>query len=163
MAAQVLEEMNKYRICSLSSIKDSPLMWAYYAQGFEGVAIEVEIMKQVSLIEDVAYNDGHDLADYDPDGDFSMLARRFLLTKNKAWRHEKEVRIIKEADEGRTFHQLQERPTSVYMGVSINDENRRRLMKRCHVLGVRLFEMTLRGYKIAFREVDLTKPELPLG
>lgn len=33
----------KYKICSLSSTYDSHLLWAHYAGGFDGVAIEVEL------------------------------------------------------------------------------------------------------------------------
>ena len=42
---QIYNEKNRYKICSFSGklAFENPCMWGYYAGGFQGVAIEIEI------------------------------------------------------------------------------------------------------------------------
>lgn len=86
-------EKKKIRICSLSSTFDCHLLWAHYAAGFSGMAIEIEF-PDVSDLNQVKYEGvfAHlDIADEDLP---SSTARKVLLSKYIEWAYEKEVRIL---------------------------------------------------------------------
>ena len=152
---QMIEEItmlqSRYRICSLSSDCKSHLMWSHYANGFRGVAIQLDIMKKVNFIEEVEYSDGRNLGEYDPAGNLDDLTRKVLLTKYKEWRYEKEIRIIEEGDQDKpTFHKLQNPASALYFGTNVDPLEREELIDVCANLGVPTFDMRLHGYKINY-------------
>lgn len=152
----IVRNHSRFRICSLSADCKSHLMWAHYANGFRGIAIELNVRKRVNHIEEVEYSDGRNLADYDPsvgEAGLEDLARKILLTKYKDWKYEKEVRIFKKiGDDKECYHDLQEFPTAVYFGVNIDPIEKETISSMCVARGIRIFEMQLTGYKIGFRE-----------
>jgi hypothetical protein len=90
-------EKNAYKICSFSSeagLKNS-LLWGYYANGFKGVAIEVEIEDRLintefegSIIKEIAYL---------PINEFRKNIDDVILIisrKLEPWKHECEFRFI---------------------------------------------------------------------
>jgi len=88
---------NNTKICSFSGEEGlkEPLMWGYYANGFKGVAVEIEVEKS-RAIEEVDYeSDIHILNDFS--GDFEELKKRILTTKLKCWEHEDEYRYFFES------------------------------------------------------------------
>lgn len=107
----LFEEKNKYQICSFSSEEAlvNPLMWGYYADGFKGVAIEIDAT--------VGGDDGAREVDYVPespgvDGGENEICK-VLTTKLEAWTHEKEYRFLHERGRGpRKFGKI----TAVYFG-----------------------------------------------
>jgi hypothetical protein len=89
---------NNTKICSFSGKKGlkKSLMWGYYANGFKGVIIEVEV-GNCKAIEEVDYeSDIHILNDFA--GDFEELKKRILTTKLKCWEHEDEYRYLYKSD-----------------------------------------------------------------
>lgn len=52
---QIIEEKKRLKICSLSATFDSHLLWAHYAGGFDGLAIEVEIPDNHRSVKKVDY------------------------------------------------------------------------------------------------------------
>lgn len=152
MVEEIVNHQSRYRVCSLSSDEKSHLMWAHYANGFRGVAVELDIRKKVNLIEEVEYSDGRNLADYDPTGNLEDLTRKVLLTKYKEWRYEKEVRIIKrQEDDGPCFFELSKPPSGVYFGVNIDPTEKMRIQSVCQNIGISTYDMNLDGYKINFK------------
>lgn len=89
----VSREIDSYRICALSTTFDSHLLWAYYAAGFSGLAIEIDLPE--SDLTPVEYSDSFiytsELIDTHTAPE---AAKRVLSRKSKRWIHEKEVRII---------------------------------------------------------------------
>lgn len=79
-------------ICSFSDGEAlrSPLMWGYYANGFKGVAIEVEVgetqLKQVQYFPCL----------FSPEAgaDAEESARKILCRKLEPWKHEREWRFL---------------------------------------------------------------------
>ena len=49
---------SQYRICSLSETYDCHLLWAHYANGFSGVAIELELPEDNKMIRKLNYDRG---------------------------------------------------------------------------------------------------------
>jgi hypothetical protein len=73
------------------------LLWAHYASGFDGLAIEVDIPQGSNYgpIYDVTYEEALPHADVQP-GDFDAQALSFLSRKDREWCYEDEVRVIQE-------------------------------------------------------------------
>jgi hypothetical protein len=79
-------------ICSFSGEKafQEPIMWGYYANGFKGIAIEIEVDEaRVTTIEytsEIPNITGRDLTD--------NAVKRILTTKLSCWAHEDEYRYL---------------------------------------------------------------------
>lgn len=85
--------LNKYYICSFSNNENSMLMWSHYAQQHQGIMVEYFFsgelpygfgIGKVSYAEDVKRLKDKDL----------YIFNQFLLTKNKDWSYENEVRLF---------------------------------------------------------------------
>lgn len=87
---EILNEKNKKRICSFSSEEgfENFAMWGYYANGFKGIAIEIEVDE--SIVKKVKYK-----AKVPKTKDVEEI----LTTKLKYWKHEAEYRFITENNE----------------------------------------------------------------
>jgi len=94
---RIYSEKNEYKICSFSgeAALQSPIMWGYYANGFKGVAIEIEVGEK--NIERVKYvkNIFHVSDRLSPE----EKAKQILTRKLLPWRHEKEFRSLKKIGE----------------------------------------------------------------
>lgn len=88
----LFSDKNKYKLCSFTGEEGlkNPLMWGQYANGFKGIAIEVEVSKDEMSV--VNYHDSVQRID-DCHGD----RVKFILTnKLSPWKHENEYRLLKE-------------------------------------------------------------------
>ncbi len=104
------ENKIKYKICSFSGKKDSfdPLMWGYYANGFKGVAIEVEVKdedKKITENEPLIIRNNDDIYEaihkisYQDLSEETNDIKEILSRKKENWKHEEEYRfLIKEGD-----------------------------------------------------------------
>jgi len=91
---EIIEKKKCIRVCSLSKTFDCHLLWAHYASGFDGLAVEVELPDRDHRIKDVTYRGvfGHVAADLASDP--NSVAEEVLSSKYKEWEYEKEVRIL---------------------------------------------------------------------
>ena len=90
---RVSDALGRCRVTSLCKTFDNHLLWAYYAGGFTGMAIEVEL-PSADIVE-VTYDDYFIyLSDYCKRNDVEGATRAALCKKYTVWRHEQEVRII---------------------------------------------------------------------
>ena len=87
---EILNEKSKKRICSFSSKEGFKnfAMWGYYANGFKGIAIEIEVDE--SIVKKVKYED---------EVPETRDVEEILTTKLKYWKHEAEYRFITEDNE----------------------------------------------------------------
>lgn len=101
---EVLSQKNRRKICSFSGVSAfrKPCMWGYYANGFKGIAIEIEVDPQE--IEKV---------NYVKETPLTSEVNEILTTKLNSWRHENEYRFIKVSDEN---HNKIGKITKVYFG-----------------------------------------------
>jgi len=96
----ILKQKVKLRVCSLSETYKSHAMWAYYASGFKGVAIELEFPEGV--LRRIDYASGARMQKWAHDADPYKLAIDILTTKHSDWERERELRLLS-AD---TFYDL---------------------------------------------------------
>lgn len=104
----IFDQKNSYRICSFSgkaALKD-PRMWGYYANGFKGLAIEIEILSDE--IKKVDYQNSLLWADTN-----SPNIKKIITTKLKWWKHECEYRYLKT---GRNRYEKIGSITGIYFG-----------------------------------------------
>ena len=88
----ILGAKASYKICSFSDEKafSDPKMWGYYANGFRGVGVEIEVCREE--VEEINYED--DVLSFpglNPDEE----AKKILTTKLLPWGHEYEYRFLK--------------------------------------------------------------------
>lgn len=109
----VFAQKNRYKICSFSgpSALQDPTIWGYYANGFKGLAIEIEIPSDA--VKKVAYRNGpqhwlnREAQSLDDD------IARVITTKLIRWSRENEYRFLSDAPAG---PQKIGRITGVYFG-----------------------------------------------
>lgn len=101
LVEKIYNAKNKFRICSFSDSKAfvNPIMWGYYANGFKGLAIEIELN----------IGSGSDIFRVNYSNDISKVTSRsktytrdiieILTTKLKPWEHEGEYRFLKEQED----------------------------------------------------------------
>ncbi len=96
--AMIIREKKRLRVCSLSRTFESHLLWAHYASGFDGLAVEVELPGASPQVKAVIYD--RDIHEIEIGEQFDPLieAENILTRKYKAWRYEKEVRIIQQEE-----------------------------------------------------------------
>lgn len=109
----------QYLICSFSGKQalSNPLMWGYYANGFRGMAIEVEVSnREVAKVEYVSK-----IPDKWP-SNIQDCVRKILTTKLAAWKHEDEFRYLGLYDDKCDQRAIKlGRITSVYFGNPYGD------------------------------------------
>jgi len=94
---KIYEGKGQFKICSFSGELGfkNPLMWGYYAKGFKGIALEVEIEENYEFSK-IVYDDNWPKSDKT---DFETI-KKILLHKNKLWGHEDEYRFLKQIESG---------------------------------------------------------------
>lgn len=94
----VYGEKNKYAICSFSGQSGfrNPIMWGYYANGFKGVGIEIEVADNNDDIPEVNYVPTSDI-DYLNGED---RIKKVLTSKLECWKHEAEYRFLTQGNKG---------------------------------------------------------------
>lgn len=94
----IIEEKKRLKICSLSMTFDSHLLWAHYAGGFDGCAIEVEISDDHPSVKKTEYRDVFAHLSM-PNGESpEVLANQVLSSKYQEWNYEREVRILQSGE-----------------------------------------------------------------
>lgn len=108
---KIYKSKSKYKICSFSGKKgfNEPTLWGYYANGFKGVAIEIEI--PVVKINKINY--GSELPDFSDNHDSDETAKMILTSKLKSWEKEDEYRFLSVGKDN--FHEIG-KITSIYFG-----------------------------------------------
>ncbi len=97
---EIYNQKKKYKICSFSGENafKNPCMWGYYANGFKGIAIEVEIEVKKSDVKQITYKDDIINVIDNLKGNNDEKAEKILTTKLRAWEHEEEYRFLKCTD-----------------------------------------------------------------
>ncbi|MGY3571827.1 DUF2971 domain-containing protein [Vibrio paucivorans] len=92
-----------YRICSLSNNQNSMLMWSHYAQEHQGIMVEYWFGGEFPSGIGVAKVDYADHFKRNREQDLYVF-NQYLLTKNKEWEYESEVRIFSNQRETVSFY-----------------------------------------------------------
>ncbi len=91
---QIIREKERIKICSLAGTFDCHLLWAHYASGFSGVALEVELPENSSAVRRVTYRGVFAQFSIDRVAHPSLTANEILSSKYREWEYEQEVRIL---------------------------------------------------------------------
>jgi hypothetical protein len=122
-------EIDKVKICSLSSDLNDVRLWSYYADGHKGIVFEIDFSGLETNIHEVKY-----------DKKLPTCGRRSILLmephdlfshKTEHWEFESEYRIIHESkylEEGKYFD-IKGRIKAIYLGTRTNDVHRKLLNK----------------------------------
>lgn len=175
---KMFTEKNKYVICSFSDNSDdnipkkpiqNPLLWGYYANGFKGIAIEIE--EDESNVKKVDYISRTDIDKLigkgSLDGDIAM---EIITKKLKCWNLEHEWRFLKDSNEdsykiGKIIRVYIGRPyitTENYKEIALNSntlknylEYQETIEKLCDSCGVEVQYANIgKSNKVVFQERD---------
>jgi hypothetical protein len=91
---EIIREKERIKICSLSRTFDCHLLWAHYASGFSGVAVEVELPDDPERVKIVNYRGVFAEISIDRNPDPYSTALQILSSKYREWEYEQEVRIL---------------------------------------------------------------------
>lgn len=89
-------EKSKLRVCSLSKSHSNNLLWSYYADSHQGIAIGVRLpTKQATVLQlaKVAYSNSNHFAPF-TGSQPELEAIQVLSRKLKPWKHEEEYRVF---------------------------------------------------------------------
>jgi hypothetical protein len=88
---KIFNEKEGYKICSFSHEKafSNPILWGYYANGFRGVAVEVDVGKEE--VREIKYEPELPRIE---GGNYKKNAIKILTSKLRPWSHECEYRFM---------------------------------------------------------------------
>ncbi len=86
-------EKDSFGICSLSEIPNNNLMWSHYANGYNGIAIGVEIDRVAYDVKKVVYGELSKLTER-MENSPAEAAKQVLSRKLEIWDYEKEHRVF---------------------------------------------------------------------
>ena len=177
----VEEQYNKFTdkfrnvgVYSLSKSFDNELLWAYYASGHTGFAIEYDIDILEQSLNYNAY--AQQLYKFDveywndvPQIDISTIRgneivemlKRFIGAKSSSWAHEKEIRLIFE-NTG-LFEIDNKAVTAIYFGCRMPDGDIDYIMEKLKGRGLKYFKMVNvnNSYRFEAKEVEDKYPNAP--
>jgi hypothetical protein len=100
---KIIYNMKKrYKICSFSGINGfkNPLLWGYYANGFKGIAIEIEAnSRDIYQIQYVSEIFPTTIKENNIDNINDKHIQDILTRKLIGWQHEDEFRFLKKTNE----------------------------------------------------------------
>lgn len=129
--------MKSYRICSLSADFQSHLLWAHYAGGFDGMAIEVELPDADPLIQRVSYCGVFGMLRASEIADPDQSAREVLFSKYGEWSYEREVRVLTD----QTHYLLPRSVRRIVVGHRMNLALQEALFLVCQRQGIGFFRV----------------------
>ena len=161
------EKFGKVGVYSLSKTFDNELLWAYYASGHTGFAIEYDIDILEQSLNYNAY--AQQLYKFDveywndvPQIDISTIRgneivemlKRFIGAKSSSWAHEKEVRLIFE-NTG-LFEIDFKAVTAIYFGCRMPDSDIDYIMEKLKGRGLKYYMMVNvnNSYRFEAKEIE---------
>ena len=141
---QIVTEKTHLKVCSLSGTVANPLLWAHYAEGFKGIAIEVELPINPKILYPVRYID----EPYTVEGDTRSshaIAVDALTRKMPFWRYESEIRILWKSN---YFSLESDAIKAVHGGIAIDSSIEDVVSTYCSKIGVHYFKSKISGNRI---------------
>jgi hypothetical protein len=137
---QISSEKKRYRVCSLSKTFDCHLLWAHYASGFSGMAIEVDLPQGAPDVYDVSYRGVYACLNQEECLDPEQAAKAVLTSKYKEWEYEQEVRILLNSwqQPGDQYYTLNQPVTRVIAGQRMTPALLQALKIICKDRGIKL-------------------------
>jgi hypothetical protein len=140
---QVSRQLKQLRVCALTKSFNNHLLWAHYAGGYTGVAIEVEL--DDADVTEVVYGDEFIFISQLIDScSPEAAARQVLARKYKDWSYEGEIRLITSTE----FYKLTHPISRVIVGSRTNAASVSALYLICSHFGVPLDRMVIADWGI---------------
>lgn len=154
----IKKSVKRYReeiaIACFSEIKNSQLMWAHYANSYEGFCIEYDFTKSKNVsflkgIGKVIYTDNRAKKDTSND-DYFLYEKQILCNKSKCWAYEKEWRsidIIPYADYTNKNYPIvnaKECINAIYLGCKMPKEYQEEIAKYYKNTEIKVYQMKLK-------------------
>ena len=161
------DKFGKVGVYSLSKTFDNELLWAYYASGHTGFAIEydIDVLEQslnyntyIQLLYkfDVEYLNDVPQIDISTirGNEIVEMLKRFIGTKSSSWAHENEVRLIFE-NTG-LFEIDFKAVTAIYFGCRMPDGDINYIMEKLKGRGLKYFKMVNvnNSYRFEAKEIE---------
>jgi hypothetical protein len=153
LRSAVLDNKAGLRICSFSEVPDHELMWAHYADQFEGICISYDLAKLKEKMDDdvcfvrMFYNEKQPTIHRANRG-YADLAKMVLSYKSYKWLYEREWRMFATSDRA-PYHEVK-CVRSVRLGARMSDNLRKKLSRRLNSIGIPVTCMSIRKYQISF-------------
>ena len=162
---------DSFRVCSFSARKpDDILMWSHYAGGHNGICLEYRVTQEhhVELFaraNEVNYQKELPKVNFYTSSVVEKM-HAYVLTKSTRWTYEDERRIIISAiDEERFVSVPSSFLSTVILGVSITEENRRLVLDRiapkvaAGTVRVLQAKVSSQAYELVFSQGQLIKTQ----
>lgn len=94
----IRDAKRRYKVASLAGTFDCHLLWAHYAGGFDGVAIELDLPDNDPMVRPVLYRGVFSSVDIDNLNTEDEAAQAVLFSKYREWSYEQEIRILHDQD-----------------------------------------------------------------
>jgi hypothetical protein len=128
-ADTIINEKLKFSVCSFSRYYTNALLWSYYADGFKGICVAIEIPDQE--LHTVRYlRRSPEYSEYDTRAP-SELALDALTSKLDYWKHEAELRLLCKDSDLLDQKYRKSRIAAVFYGSLISEDNKRDLLNLC--------------------------------
>ena len=147
---------NSYGVLSLTTRKDSIVMWTHYAGGFNGICVEFENMGSFITAEPVTYTE--ELLDSKKIGDsFDIIAYNSLRRKATEWSYEDEYRIIRKIDSAASkyINVKQGEIKRIYIGYMVENDTKVLLDRCCDTMGIETKVVFVNPYKYSIQAISL--------
>lgn len=158
-----IENDKLHRVCSFSSVNDSPPMWLHYSDDYSGFCVGYNIKELNSDLTDlllpVRYTD--EMIEVDdtffngerPNDTFYIDS---LTRKSTQWSYENEWRILLLAESLEMTQKIDlPIPKQIILGKNISKENEERILKIANVNNVPCFKHVMKKDRYAFELVEL--------
>ncbi|MFC7738245.1 DUF2971 domain-containing protein [Roseomonas sp. GCM10028921] len=150
---KVLLAKHQTRICSFTESKDHELMWAHYADQFEGFCVSYKTKSLLEYLPDYVDLVPIHYSENPPKlGTVGQNAEKFILShKHYRWLYEREWRILTPAAEDSEYIKLQyseQCASKVYLGPRMSNENRSYMIEQLAGSKITVSAMVIKNYKI---------------
>jgi len=145
---QVIERRKVIGIYSLSQTYNHELLWAHYANSHNGFCIEydLELLLQTNKMDKIfsfpiEYSNKIpqvEIQDISGKGGFPII-QKLAGTKSKSWSYEEEFRLI--TDQTGSFQYNHKSIKSIYFGLRLEDEKRKRIMDELAGRGISYYQI----------------------
>ncbi|MDF9763486.1 hypothetical protein OKW24_005259 [Peribacillus simplex] len=155
-------------ISCFSEEVNSILMWSHYAYNHKGFCIEYNFTqcdKSDALTRDLYpanyTNELFDIADFliQKNNVNKLFTTYSAITKSDEWNYEKEWRLVLTYGKGKaeSFNLEVVKPTAIYLGAKISEENRKTVINIAKSKGLRVFQMKMssNAFKLFYDEVSI--------
>lgn len=155
---QIKDNKSRFGLACFSETHTNVLMWAHYADNFEGMCIEyssrellVGLPREASLVR-IAYVDDLPEISLNEARNPGDAAVYILSQKQSNWSYEREWRVL--AELGEVSVGLEQPVTAIYFGNRTPNSHRQRVLSRIQGTGVKAYMMEVDGYKPSFVPIN---------